>query len=48
MVHVDGANVTFEAYRDQHDGDYDYDDIIHAGLLAGCCHAYLPLIVCGR
>lgn len=34
LIHVDGAAVEFEAYRDEHDGVYDYDDIIHRGLLA--------------
>jgi hypothetical protein len=34
VVHVEGDLVTFEAYRDAHDGDYDYDDIIHRGTLA--------------
>jgi hypothetical protein len=29
VVHVDGGTVTFDAYRDEHDGTYDYDDIIH-------------------
>ena len=34
MVRVDGDIVTFETYRDEHDGDYDYVDIIHTGALA--------------
>jgi PKD repeat protein len=29
VVHVDGGTVTFDAYRDEHDGTYDYDDITH-------------------
>jgi hypothetical protein len=34
LVHVDGDLVTYETYRDQHDGVYDYDDIVHHGTLA--------------
>ena len=34
IVHVDGGTVTFDAYRDEHDGTYDYDDIVHHGALA--------------
>lgn len=34
MVHVDADTVTFDAYRDVHDGVYDYDDIIHSGTLS--------------
>lgn len=34
MIHVDGDSVTFDAYRDIHDGVYDYDDIVHNGTLA--------------
>lgn len=30
MIHVDGDTVTFDAYRDDHDGVYDYDDVIHS------------------
>ena len=33
MIHVDGDAVWFEAYRDVHDGVYDYDDIFHYGAL---------------
>jgi hypothetical protein len=33
MVHINGKNVTFDAFRDAHDGVYDYDDIIHSGTL---------------
>ncbi len=33
-VHVDGDTVTYEAHRDRHDGEYDYDDIVHSGTLA--------------
>jgi hypothetical protein len=39
MVNVDGSLVTYDAYRDSHDGNYDYDDIIHSGNLSsigGC------------
>ena len=45
MVHVDGITVTFDAYRDAHDGTYDYDDIVHHGTLARPVAAtvYLPL-----
>lgn len=32
-IRVDGSAVTFEAYRDAHDGVYDYDDIVHTGIL---------------
>jgi hypothetical protein len=35
MVHVDGDGVTFDTYRDDHDGVYDYDDILHSGTLTG-------------
>jgi len=38
MVHVDGPTVTFDTYRDEHDGTYDYDDIAHHGRLAPCSH----------
>jgi len=34
VVHVDGGTVTFDTYRDEHDGTYDYDDITHRGTLA--------------
>jgi hypothetical protein len=34
VVRVDGGTVTFDAYRDEHDGTYDYDDITHRGTLA--------------
>jgi len=34
VVHVDGGTVIFDAYRDKHDGTYDYDDITHRGTLA--------------
>ena len=43
MIHVDGNTVTFDAYRDIHDFDddgyydYDYDDIIHSGMLYNGC-----------
>jgi hypothetical protein len=45
MVHVDGITVTFDTYRDVHDGTYDYDDITHHGMLACPVAAtiYLPL-----
>jgi hypothetical protein len=43
LVHVDGAEVRFEAFRDEHDGVYDYDDIYHAGTLAPH-RLFLPLI----
>ncbi len=33
MIHVEENSVTFDAYRDLHDGIYDYDDIIHSGTL---------------
>ena len=35
MIHVNGSKVTFDAYRDVHDGNYDYDDIVHSGTLKG-------------
>jgi hypothetical protein len=38
MVHVGGATVTFDTYRDEHDGTYDYDDIAHHDRLAPCSH----------
>jgi len=34
LVHVDGDGVSFETYRDTHNGFYDYNDIVHAGVLA--------------
>lgn len=33
LFHVDGPTVEFVAYRDEHDGVYDYDDILHQGVL---------------
>jgi len=36
IIHVDGATVTFDTYRDEHDGNYDYDDITYSGTLAPC------------
>ena len=30
---INGNEVTLKAYRDNHDGDYDYDDIIHTETL---------------
>lgn len=33
LIHVNGKVVTFDAYRDAHDGDYDYNDIIHSGTI---------------
>ena len=33
MIHIDEGTVTFDAYRDTHDGDYDYDDIVYSGTL---------------
>ena len=33
LVHVDGGEVRVVAYRDVHDGEYDYDDIIHTDWL---------------
>jgi hypothetical protein len=35
LVHVNGSIVTFKAYRGNHDGNYDYDDIVHSGTLRG-------------
>jgi hypothetical protein len=29
LIHIDGDEVTLDAYRDTHDGVYDYDDITH-------------------
>lgn len=34
MFDIDESGVSFEAYRDTHDGVYDYDDIVHNGVLA--------------
>jgi hypothetical protein len=34
LIHVNGDTVEFNAYRDIHDGVYDYIDIIHSGILA--------------
>jgi len=34
LIDVDGDGVSFETYRDTHDGVYDYDDIVHTGVLA--------------
>jgi hypothetical protein len=33
MIHVNGDKVALDVYRDVHDDDYDYDDIIHKGIL---------------
>jgi hypothetical protein len=46
MVHVDGITVTFDTYRDVHDGTYDYDDIVHRGTLASPpkITIYLPIV----
>ena len=33
IIHVNGGTVEFGAYRDTHDGVYDYIDIIHYGRL---------------
>jgi hypothetical protein len=35
LVHVNGSMVTFKAYRDNHDGNYDYADIVYSGELHG-------------
>jgi hypothetical protein len=37
MIHVDSETVTFNAYRDEHDGVYDYLDIVHSGTLYDSC-----------
>lgn len=34
LVHVEEDTVTFDSFRDVHDGVYDYDDIIHSGTLS--------------
>jgi predicted phosphodiesterase len=34
MIHVDGSIVTYDTYRDTHDGVYDYADITHTGTLS--------------
>ena len=34
LIHVEENTVTFDAYRDGHDGVYDYDDILHSGTLS--------------
>ena len=33
IMHVNGSTVKLNAYRDTHDGVYDYIDIIHGGTL---------------
>ncbi|MDY0040622.1 MAG: metallophosphoesterase [Desulforhabdus sp.] len=33
VVKVAGGKVHYSAYRDNHDGIYDYDDIVHTGVL---------------
>ncbi len=38
IVHVDGPTVTFDTYRDAHDGAYDYDDTTYHGALAPPAH----------
>ena len=35
MVRVDGGSVSFDSYREVFDGNYDYRDIIHHGVIAG-------------
>lgn len=34
VIQVDGHGVRLAAYRDEHDDNYDYDDIVHNELLA--------------
>jgi hypothetical protein len=49
MIHVDGGQVTFDVYRDDHDGIYDYDDIRHSGVLTPFPYrAFLPMIESAR
>ncbi len=38
MIHVNGGDVSFETYRDDHDGLYDYGDIIYSGSLASSAY----------
>jgi hypothetical protein len=47
MIHVNGSEVTFDVYRDEHDGVYDYDDITHSGVLASreAHHIFLPAVI---
>jgi hypothetical protein len=47
LIHVDGQQVSFEAYRDVHDGDYDYTDIRHSGLLYPH-RVFLPRVSAGE
>jgi hypothetical protein len=42
-ITVTAGEVRLEAYRDEHDGDYDYDDIVHRLLLAPY-RLYIPLV----
>ena len=44
-VHVDGDVATFHAYRDVHDGTYDYDDVTHTVVGRGVT-VYLPVVEC--
>ena len=39
IIYVKGSTVEFEAYRDTHDGVYDYNDIIHSGRLSSKINA---------
>lgn len=38
MIRVSGGAVSFETYRDDHDGIYDYDDVLYSGLLAASAY----------
>jgi hypothetical protein len=45
MIHVDGTTVTYDTYRDNHDGIYDYDDVTHSGTFAWPGYrVYLPIL----
>jgi hypothetical protein len=35
ILHIDGDDVWFEAFRDAHDGTYDYRENYHVGVLRG-------------
>jgi len=44
IVDVDGEEITLHAYRDRHDGGYDYDDLVHHVVLTDVAHhRFAPL-----
>lgn len=46
IIHVDDTTVTYDTYRDKHDGIYDYDDVVYSGVLTRLEYQlYLPLVL---